>query len=374
MKEVTRNFLVGLFILASILVCCVLMVWFGEAPDWLGTADWTLQITGVREIRGIGEGAPVLLNGVEIGRVARVDFANRERPSRGVVIYTKIRQAFSVPRGATAKVYGSTFGLGAGQINIIVEPAPVPDFLSKEGDARIQGEMTSMIGEVLTDEFTSSFKRTVEHIGNLAEATTPVADNLATLLEERSVAQVDHPPAAEERLTANISTMIERIDELGANVNVVLGDKSVQEDVKGVARDLKDASEEIKELITLWKNESQRITDNANAAISQADENLDRAFTRVTEILDRLDETATSLAAVGHQINQGQGTVGRMIYDERLYESAVLALRRATELLERLDRIAGKIERDGYITVGQPTAVGTLTKKFPLQKQMTESR
>ena len=82
MKEATRNFLFGLFVLAALAVFGVLMVWFGEAPEWLGTGDWTLEITGVREIRGIGEGSPVLLNGVEIGRVVGLDFVDRTIPGR----------------------------------------------------------------------------------------------------------------------------------------------------------------------------------------------------------------------------------------------------------------------------------------------------
>ena len=57
--------------------------------------------------------------------------------------------------------------------------------------------------------------------------------------------------------------------------------------------------------------------------------------------------------------------------DERLYEAAVLTFDRLGELVSTLQRIAGKIERDGYITIGQATPVGTVTKDFPLEQPAT---
>jgi phospholipid/cholesterol/gamma-HCH transport system substrate-binding protein len=361
-----------MFVLASIVVLSVLMVWFGEAPDWLGVGDWTLEITGVGEIRGIGDGAPVLLNGVEIGRVAGLDFEDREIPGRGVVIRAMIKRDYSVPRGATAKVYGSMFGLGTGQVNICVEPGPTPAPVDKEGDARIHGEMGSMIREFIPEEFTTSFHRTVDQIGNLAAAAEPVAENLAQLLEERRVADVDGPGPADQAVTANLATLIERLDALAANVNTVLGDENLQEDLKGVARDLKDASEEMWGPVELWKHESQSIADHVKEGIERTDENLSRSIAKATEVAEHLDEGAKTAAAVGQQVTRGEGTIGKLVYDDRLYEAGVLALQRLTKVLDRLERITGKIEQDGYITVGRETPVGTFTKKFPVNTQATD--
>ncbi len=369
MKEVTRNVLVGLFVLGSLAVAAILMVWFGEAPEWMGTGDWTLEVTGVREIRGIGEGTPVLLNGVEIGRVVSLDFVDREIPGHGVVICAKIKRDYSVPHGATAKIYGSMFGLGSGQINIVVPPGPPAPPLDRDKAPSIHGTMASMIREFIPEDFTDSFRRTVDHIGNLAEATTPVAASLAKLLEERSVDEVAEPGAAARGITANLSTLMERLDEMVANVNTVLGDENVQGDIRGVARDLKDASEGIKELVVLWQQETKRIANTTNDAIERADERLTQVLSKTTEVLEHLDDAATSLAAASGQVSSGEGTVGRLLYDDRLYESAVLALQRLTEVLDRLERYTGKIEEDGYITIGRHTPVGTFPKKFPLKTQ-----
>jgi len=91
MTEPARNFWVGGFVLVSTIVLATLMAWFGETPEWLGGNEWTLEIIGVRELRGLQPGSPVHLNGVEIGRVKALEFMNADRPDRGVTIVTRIR-------------------------------------------------------------------------------------------------------------------------------------------------------------------------------------------------------------------------------------------------------------------------------------------
>ena len=53
MNERMRNFLVGLFVVASLTVLGVLMVWFGETPSWLPSSEWDLRITGVSDLGDI---------------------------------------------------------------------------------------------------------------------------------------------------------------------------------------------------------------------------------------------------------------------------------------------------------------------------------
>lgn len=370
MKESTRNLLVGLFVVGALAVLGVLMVWFGEAPTWLGGSEWTLRITGVQELSGIGEGTTVHLNGVEIGRVKALEFENPERPDQGVAIVAGIKNSYSIPRGAHARIYGATLGFGTGRIDICVPPGVPVEPLETVG-AAIPGEMHYMFRELISQELLSTLERTLAHIGDLAAAATPVADNLAELIEQRAVADVSRPGAAERGITANLSTVVERIDNLAANINEVLGDENVQDDVKTAVSDLKSATTELKDTIALWKAESQKIGDNFNAGIDRTEENLAESFVKLNDVLDNLDDAASSLAGTLRQVSEGQGTAGLLARDERLYEAAVLTFDRLGELVSTLQRIAGKIERDGYITIGQATPVGTVTKDFPLEQPAT---
>lgn len=366
MKESARNFLVGLFVVASLNVLGILMVWFGETPSWLGRSEWTLHITGVSELSGIGEGSPVNLNGVQIGRVTSLQFEDPKRPDQGVVVVTRIKRIFSVPQGALARIYGATLGIGMGHVDVVVEPGVVARPLPQDGSAMIHGEMRNIIREMISQDLVNSVEQTITHTGNLAAAAEPVAKNLALLLEQRSVADIAQPGAAKRGITPNLSTVMDRIDDLLANVNAVLGDEHVQEDVKTTVRDLKGAAEELRETVALWKSESARIGENINAGIDRTEENLERSFVRLNQVLDNLDDATTSLAGLMRRVHDGEGTAGLLVRDERLYEAAVLTMDRFSELVGTLQRIAGKIEEDGYITVGRVTPVGTFTKNFPV--------
>lgn len=358
---------VGLFVIVSLGVLGVLMVWFGEAPEWLGSSDWTLQITGVRELSGIGDGSPVTLNGVEIGRVQGIDFADRGRPDEGVIIIARINRLYSVPRRAYAKVYGATLGLGSGHVTIVVEPGAPPVPLPKTG-ASIPGEMHSIFGEIVTKDMLDSIERTITNVGDLTKEWTPVGTNLAQLLEPRTVEQLGRPGAVERGLTPNISTVIERIDNLARHINAVLGDENMQEDVKGAIADLRDATNDLKSTVKMWQSESKRIADNVNGGVDDTRVNLDKAFDKLLDVLGGLNESAADLARITEAVSEGHGTAGMLVRDDRLYESAVLALERFSDAMATLQRILGKIEEDGYITVGQAPS-GLLKKKFAIPER-----
>ncbi|MCH7886106.1 MAG: MCE family protein [Planctomycetes bacterium] len=367
MTEKARNFWVGTFVLTSGLVLGSLMVWFGEVPDWIISSEWSLRITGVHELSGVGEGSSVNLNGVEIGRVRTIGFVNAEQPDQGVVITAGIKHEFSVPTGATAHIYGATLGFGMGHIDIVPSPnvsaQPIP-----RKDAEIPGAMKSKIAELISRETIDAIEKTITRIGDLAAAATPVAKNLGDILEQRGISQVEAPDAAQSGVIANVSTVLERLDRFIANLNVMLGDENLQEDVKSAVGNLKGATEEIRQTIALWNTESRRIADQVNKGIDQTVQNLDRSFVNLNRFLENLDEAATSLATALRQVAEGHGTAGLLVRDERLYEAAVLAIERFGAVMANLEVFTEKIKDDGYIIVGQaPT--GFFKKRFPVGGQ-----
>ena len=361
MSETSRNLLVGSFVFMSFIVLSVMMAWFGEAPEWLGGNEWSLRIVGVEKLSGVAPGSPVLLNGVEIGRVKALEFVDRVRPDQGVVIVTRIKQRYTVPEGAMADVYGATLGFGSGSIEIITPGESlghlVPD------NAEIPGRMRSIIGELISKSMVESVDRTISNFGDFAQAATPVARNLAILMESRPISAVDGPDG---ELQPNLATVIERIDRLAANLNVVLGDAKVQEDVKAVVTDLRMATTDLKATVQLWRTASERITGDLITGIDHTNRNLDTTFTKLIAILDTLDDASKDLASVTHEISAGTGTAGLLVHDDRLYEAAVLSLERFADAMSSAQAILGKFQRDGYITLGKaPTGFPRIEIPIP---------
>lgn len=365
MNEKLRNFMVGLFVLASMTVMSVMMVWFGEAPEWLGGAEWTLRIEGVDQLSGIGPGSPVNLNGVEIGRVKVLAFRNPARPDHGVIILARIKTGYIIPKGAFAKVYGATLGLGTGHVEIVIEEGVDLELIDTKA-AIIQGEMRSVIGEMISKELVSSVEDMIVNIGGLADAAQPVAKNFADLIMPRSVSDVDAPDAAAQGFTANMATVVERLDKLIGNLNLVLGDEEIQTNLRTTIHDLKTTAELMTETVTVWKHESQRLSDNVNNRVDQTAQHLDVAFRRFNNTLDNLDESTSTLTRILQRVDAGEGSAGLLARDERLYESGVLALERLSELAATLQRVVGQAERDGYLKVGKATVLGPVYVNVPI--------
>ena len=353
MTESTRNLSVGFFVVMSLIILATLMAWFGETPDWLGANEWTLEIVGTRDLRGINPGSPVMLNGVEVGRVKDLRFVNTARPDRGVIIVGRIKDKYQIPQGAHALVYGATLGFGSGRIEIIVDPEGDLAMLPKE-NAQIIGEMRSVFGEMISKELVESLQSTFTNIGAFAGAATPAAHNLAALLESRPLAEVNAPGS---ELRPNISTVVERLDRLIANVDEVVGDPGVKSEFQGAVRDIKSATEQLRHTVEIWRTQSQRITENLNKGIEETKVDLDRNFDKLYIVLENLDNSTQSLAFSMHQIAQGKGTLGMLANDPRLYEAAVLSVGRFAEAMTTLNVVLGKIERDGYISVRTPSGI-----------------
>jgi len=364
MSEPSRNFMVGMFVVISLAVLAVLLVWFGEAPSWLGGNEWTLKIVGVRQLRGVEPGSPVRLNGVEIGRVHYIDFADRARPDSGVVIFAGIREEYMVPGEAQARVYGATLGFGTGHIDIVV-PSGVPHRpLPKEGYPMIEGEMRETISEIIPKETLENVAEAFVNIGEFAEAATPAAQNLGALLEPRRPA--DAEPGQEGEI-ANLSTVVQHFDELVTNMTTLVGDPEVHEDVRAAVREMRGAVTELREGVEAFRTSTERIAHSVESGVGSVTADLDESFVHLNAVLERLDNSASNLARTMQYIAEGRGTLGLLAKDPRLYEAAVLSLERFAAAMASLQVILGNIEREGYIPVGSSS--GLIRKRIPVPGQ-----
>jgi ABC-type transporter Mla subunit MlaD len=310
-------------------VLALLLLWFGEAPAWLGGNQWTLKIAGVRGLSGIEAGSPVLLNGVEIGRVRSLEFTNPERPNQGVLVVTGIQDQFSVPAASRARIYGATLGFGTGHVEIIVEPDSPPDLLPKD-EAVIPGEMRDTFSEIIPPKMVENIDRAVVSIADFADAAVPAAKNFGYLFEPRSLRELEALPEG-ERPQANLTTLIERLDTIAADLHGVLGDAEMKEGIKGSIDDFRESVRLLRETAETWRTSSQRIAESVETGTNELRADLDASFSNLNKVLERLDASAFHLAQATQQIAAGEGTIGMLVRDPRLYEAAVISFERLSD-------------------------------------------
>ncbi|MFH0983578.1 MAG: MlaD family protein [Planctomycetota bacterium] len=368
MKEQRRNVMVGLFMIAGLAALGTLMVLFGEASGWLGGREWPLEIQ-VTELRGAPEGTPVTLNGIQVGRVGILKFASPTSPGQGVTIVALIKDQYVIPRGASAVIYAPELGIGRGRIEILVAPDSAKELLPRE-NARISGKMGSMIHEIVPETLMSDADKMVIQIGNFAEALTPVADDLHEIFKRSPMELVDDPAQA-KRMTANLYTVIQRFDKTLKHFNDVLGDPNVKsglrdsvENIRRITEDGRLAMTDLRESAATVKDSSGRIATKIEGGIDQATADVDEISRKLMPTLDNLAAVTSNLNRVSQDLADGQGSAGKFLRDDRLYEKLVLFTDTVTDLINTVRRIADKTERQGYLDVAAKTPVGKVPGKM----------
>ena len=364
MGETRRNIAVGIFMVAGLAVLGLLMILFGEQPDWLGGAEYEL-VMDFGELRGVSEGMEIRLNGVQVGRVDRLEFTDPERPDRGVQVVGLIKDTYFIPRDAEAVVYPALLGVGLGRIVIHVlaaETEPQP----KES-ARLPGKIGNPFENLVPETLMFSLDKAVQQIGNLAEAATPVAEDLHDLFDKRTVAEVDDPIAQAQRITANIYTVVERFDHLLRHFNDVFGDPDIKsalreaiENVPQISEDLRVAMANLRETSEHVRTDWDRFADRVDGGLADANAGINEIRERVIPALDSLAELADNLNRVSRDLAEGEGTAGLFVRDARLYEALLLSVQRLTDAVDTIRRIAERFEEQGYIEFKAHEAVGPL--------------
>lgn len=349
MSERRRNFLVGLFMIAGLGALGFLMVMFGEAPSWLGGAEWDLKIT-VSEIAGIDDGTPIYLNGIKIGRVTTLDFVKPSEPERGVEIVGKIKNQFSIPRGARAECIAPAMGLGRGRIEIYAEGAGMPPI---EPGGRIFGKAKNPLEDIIPESLISSFEGTVTKIGNFAETLTPVAGDLHQILRKAPVAEVDAG-----QVSANLYTAVERFDRILKNADQIIGDPNVRdgllesiENIRMMSADGKAAFADFRDTSANLKADTSRVLDKVEGAVDTVQAKVTELADAAMPVLDNSARTAANLNLISRNLVDGKGTIGRLLQDEEMYEVVVLTVQRIQDFIDTLRRMADRFEKKGRIPI-----------------------
>ena len=226
------------------------------------------------EISGIQTATPVTIQGVKVGTVTAIGFD--PSVSRDVVLQLTVRRSFRIPRDSKARIYSDGFMGGKA---IAIEMGDSPQLLSKR-------DMLAAAGTELAD---------------VKERLTRVMDNLSVTLESVNAVLKDNK--------GNIDGTLTHLNSISGNMDAVLAAE------KG---SLRTAIDNIGKFSTALGENSERF--------SSMIANLDRFSQQLTEAdIDSLSlglrTTLGELNRTVARINEGKGTVGRLMNDPRLYES-----------------------------------------------------
>lgn len=242
-------------------------------------------------VEGLSPSAPVTINGYKVGKVTSIDFIN----SGDLLVTFNLNSDFEFSKESVAQIYGG--GLIGGK-SVQIELNNDSNVLAKSGDtlpSAVEEGLIELVNEKLTplkdkisnavveiDTLLGSFNNILEPEtrNNLRESIKNLNETLITL--NRSSIKVEKVLDNNEE---KINISIEKFSETAANLSKMTD--------------------------SLSQIEFNRIVQNAN-------------------------ETLTNLNEVSEKLKNGDGSLGKLLNDDQLYENIEKATKELEELLRDL--------------------------------------
>ena len=243
------------------------------------------------KVDGLSPSNPVTLNGYKIGKVQRINFNSND--TKELIVDIVIENDVKFSKTSKAELYET--GLIGGKAIAII-----PDYdnnaVAESGDY--------LIGSVkpgLTDLVNQIMPQIQLQLEAVMKKAGVVLSNINTLFDEET----------KESLKSSI-------DEFASLTN------SLSETSGNINDFIKDNSPNLTTTIDNLNATSLKMKDMSNS-MSEVDLNL---------ILTNLDSTISNLNNITNKLNQGEGTLGKLIYDDGLFKNLDNATKNLEELIE----------------------------------------
>ncbi len=350
MDERVLYFRVGVVVVASVTITIVLVMLFGAWPNVL-ESHYRVHIK-FPEAPGVTVDTPVRKSGVLVGRVTEVQLLDEG----GVKVSADLNEKYRLRQNETCRISsGSLFG------DAVLEfvPSDVDSLLArfdtnKDGvlDASEKQKSRELVGDEVYILEGVSPRSPLRILVDLEDDIASTLHSIQTAGDE--VAQlansVNGAVGGEEghigALAQKAEKALDRFDRTMQAVEKVLGDEEL-------AVKLRQSLEELPEFISETRQTmvTARTTLEDFRRVSQkAETNLDnlQEFTKplgergaqlvanVDASTRNLNELLTQLVAFSEGLNSGQGTLGKLVHDDEVYEKIDRLVSNAEEISRRL--------------------------------------
>ncbi|MFQ5889233.1 MAG: MlaD family protein [Gemmatimonadota bacterium] len=270
---------VGLFVLFSIIALAAGVVWISGAD--IGGGRLRVLATGPDAAR-VSDGTRVYLRGVDVGSVTGVGLSGGR-----AVLALDIAPGETLPRDTRALIQPSAF-LGSGIMELEPGESSTPlaagDTIAAETVPDLQslaGALGDQVEQVLTQAQKLLADETVEHVRLTGSALSATMTELQALVE------------AERE---SLATLIE----------------------------------------SLSQTSSQLAEATSGAELGRTITSLDSLTARLHHASKGLDSTSLSLASILDKVDRGDGSLGRLVNDEALYERVSAAAANLEAAMEEI--------------------------------------
>ncbi|MGD9127499.1 MAG: hypothetical protein PVH19_08990, partial [Planctomycetia bacterium] len=321
------KFRVGFTVFVIGFIAAILILLLGDTPAFF-QKKWPVEIH-LEDAPSVAKGTPIRKSGVLIGQVTEVTLL----PEGGVVLKAEIDDGVKINANEVCQVQSSLFG----DTNLRIA-RPAGQKLSQkwlEPGGEIQGQ-TAPDPFMAVSETSEQLHQLISHIDKMLNSNRSEIDQIITQ-------------------TSNILTSVEKTTQL---TDKVLNSQQINND-----KFPEDLAREISMLPGMFANAREAVAklgeamdkmnstmDKMNSTMTLVDDNLKnikdvteplgqnapRMVQNMNNAIENLDEVLGQFEKFSRTINENQGTLGKLVHDDELYQRLNQAACNIQEVSSRL--------------------------------------
>ena len=283
---------VGVFATLCLIVLA-LLIWNIEDLNPFGPKGQQIEAV-FTSVAGLDDKAPVRVAGVRVGRVDGIRLEG-QRPRVRLVL----EQPIALTQGTFARV--SSLGLlGDKYVELVLGPEgapPLPD------------------GTVLVGSAPPSFDETMAKLNQIGDSIQKVTGSFA-----------------EGDLGGNINALVADIQATSAEIRALVAENRAT--VGSAVRNFDQVGSTLAQELPVLSARMQRTLDQISQVVEENRGDLSASLGNVRELTAKLQTSADNLNQISGKIASGEGTIGKLVNDDKAYN----------EVLSTLDSIQGGVE------------------------------
>ena len=288
MKSFKTETYVGLFVLAGFFI----FIWGTMQITNIGD-DGGYELYAVfNNAAGLDVNAPVRMVGVNVGRVKGIDITQRKAR---VVLY--IDEGRRIDREAVVSIRSQGI---LGDKFVGISPGSSGDYYEKE--------------EIITHT------RAGTDLDSLMDSLQTAGTDLSAILSSlRKVIGTEEGEQSMTDILRNTRSLTANLDRLTSKLGTMTAEN--REDIRAVIANIRQVSEDLRDDLPRLTEKFEGAADQVSSVLSENREGVKETVEQIRRDAELLEETLESVRIIAKRIEDGEGTVGKLINEDETYTS-----------------------------------------------------
>ncbi|MCK9203172.1 MAG: MlaD family protein [Bacteroidales bacterium] len=263
-------------------------------------------------VNGLVAANPITIKGLKVGQVNKLYFDSKN-PQK-IIVELYVLGDYPIPKNSHARICSSSL-LGAKEVEIVPGDSKI---MARDRDTLLS-VTEATLGEEVNQQLLPLKRKAENLISSIDTVATIIQQVLNKNTRENLVQAVEHVKQTLE----NIAHTTYNLDTLVGSRRNNLSDIIIN--IESISNNLKKNNDKITNVITNFSNISDSL-----------------AKARIPYTIAQINRAVTDLDSVLIRINKGEGTVGQLINNDKLYQEVEKAARDLNLLLEDIKANPGR--------------------------------